>query len=140
MNAIGLSNVLNNATVGAVFGAVAGAITGSLATLGLNWWSRRQLSRKLSFEPQQKRGHRACAQIYNGHNIPLNSVCAYITIEHELSDILEPPQPWDAFVKPECRSKVQKEQLCWSFAGNPACIDIYPEDHQGLDIVEITPD
>jgi len=94
----------------------------------------------LSLEPQQKRGHRTCALIRNGHSTPLTSVYAYITIENDPKDIIEPPPGYSAYLKPSHPSKVVEDRLCWSIAGNPPCIDIAPEENQSLDIVEISSD
>lgn len=80
------------------------------------------------------------ARVCNAYDFPLTSVWAYITIIHELSDILPPPNGAKAYVVPHHHELVKEDRLCWSFAGNPAFIDIYSGEKQSLDIANFDPD
>jgi hypothetical protein len=104
-------------------------------------WRRRRLRRKLSLEPRERVGSRVTARICNGYVFPLNSVWAYITISHELSDIHPPPNGAKAYItpSPDDRNLVREDRLCWSFTGNPAVFDIYPGEKQSLDVAGFDP-
>jgi hypothetical protein len=128
MNLRDFQTPLISALLGALLALSARALAGI--------WRRCRLRWKLSLEPQERVGSRVTARICNGYAFPLNSVWAYITITHELSDILPPPNGAKAYVGPSPgdRKLVQEDRLCWSFTGNPAVIDIYPGEKQSLDV------
>ena len=46
----------------------------------------------------------------------------------------------NAFVDEGCPKIVTDDRLCWSFAGNPASIDIYAGEKQAIAIANITAD
>ena len=118
-----------------MFGAVFGALAGLVANVFAAWCRRKRLEACLKFEPQDRFGDRATARICSGYDFPLNSVWAYITITHELSDIAPPPNGFKAYVGPRCSKIVKEDRLCWSFSGNPASFNIYPGEKQSLDVV-----
>lgn len=47
-----------------------------------------------------------------------------ITINHTISDVLGRIPPIPTFITPQSYAQVDKESLCWAFAGNPPKIDI----------------
>jgi hypothetical protein len=120
--------------VSAAFGAVFGALAGLTASVLATRYRLERLHCCLDLKPQDRAGSRVTARVCNGYVFPLTSVWAYITITHELSDILPPPNGVEAYVWPHHPKLVQEDRLCWSFAGNPAFMDIYPGEKQSLDI------
>ncbi len=105
-------------------------------------WRIWRLKHCLHFEPEPGsifHSHKS-ARIYNGYIFPLHSVFAYITIVHQLSDIVSPPPGLNAFVNKGCPRIVTEDRLCWSFAGNPAHIDIYSKERQAIGIANVTAD
>src|ERR1035437_8248903 len=104
--------------IGGGAGAVMGALASLIVTFLATRWTIRKLHSGLLFEPQQgnnAHSHKS-ARIYNSYIFPLTSVYAYITINHQLSDILTPPPGVNAFVNRACPSIVKEDRLCWSFA------------------------
>ena len=107
-------------------------------------WRIWRLKHCLRFEPEPKSGTHASARIYNDYIFPLHSAFAYITIDHQSSDILVPPPGMSAFVNKDWPRIVKEDRLCWSFATksnpNPACVDIYSKERQALAIVNVNAD
>src|SRR2546426_3776563 len=121
-------------------GGLAGALVSLVVNSGIGIWRRSRLRRKMVLDPVPRVGHRASARIYNGHVFPLNNVYAYITVEHKLEDVLDPPEPYAAFISKGHLCRVNEDRLCWSSTApysNPPVIDIYPGEKQSLDIVNI---
>src|ERR1039458_8079624 len=131
---------LETTIIGATAGAVTGAVFGFIATLVTTRWRIWWLKHHLHFVAEPKSGTHASARIYNGYIFPLRSAFAYITIDHQLSDIFETPHPNNAFVNQGCPKIVKEDRLCWSFAGNPASIDIYAGEKQAIGIANVTAD
>jgi len=123
-----------------IIGAAAGAVAGFIATLATTRWRVWWLKYHLDFLAEPKSGTHAFARIYNGYIFPLHSVFVYITIDHQLSDIVETPLPNKAFVNKGCQRIVTEDRLCWSFAENPASIDIYAGEKQAIGIANVTTD
>ena len=96
-----------------------------------------KLHRSLHLEAQPLVGSRVTARVHNGYIFPLNCVYAYITISHEESDVLQPPNNFKAYVTPAHLCKVQDDRLCWSIYPNPPFVDIYPGERQALNVVNI---
>jgi hypothetical protein len=111
----------------------------SLRTFFAALYRRKRLEACLEFEPQDRFGDRVTTRICNGYDFPLNSVWAYITITHELSDIAPPPSGFKAYVGPRCSKIVKEDRLCWSFSGNPSSFNIYPGEKQSLDVAGFDP-
>jgi hypothetical protein len=122
-------------------GGLAGAVVSLIVNSLIGVWRRWRLRQKMLFQPGSRVGHRGTARVYNGHVFPLNSVYAYITIEHDLEDVLDPPDPvFAAFISKGHLGKVEEDRLCWSSTApfsNPPVIDIYAHEKQALDIVNI---
>jgi hypothetical protein len=93
----------------------------------------------LGLKTQRKNGDCVTVRVRNGWCYSLDSAYAYITIDHEESDILEPPSGFHAYVRPQYSLKVYEDRLCWSMAGNPARVDIYPFERQALDVAGFDP-
>ena len=126
-----------------LIGAGAGAAASLIVNLLLGRWRLWRLYRNLRLEPQPRTGTRATARIYNGYIYPLDSVWAYITIEHELSDVLPPPHPFEAYVTRDHLCRVCEDRLCWSAtmpSRNPPVVDIYAGERQALDIANFGQD
>jgi hypothetical protein len=127
----------------ALIGAASGAAFGALASLLVNSLSTKFRTEmydiKLQLEPQAKAGTRVTARIFNGYDYPMNHAVAYITIYHEKTDVVPPPNnSYDAFIKPPDHVKlVEEDRLCWSLDGNPHEIDIYGGERQSLDVFEV---
>jgi len=80
-------------------------------------------------------------RVYNGYIFALNGAYAYLTIDHELTDVLEPPV--SAFITPGSHTKVWEDRLCWSVttpSSNPPMVDIYPGERQSLDVANFSSD
>jgi len=126
-----------------LIGAAAGAIMGMIVNLCMNRWRLWKLHHKLEFEALSRTGTRGTARIYNNYIYGLRGAFAYITIDHNLEDILPPPPPFDAFITPEHRIHVYEDRLCWSTTmpvPNPPVVDICPGEKQSLDIVNVDTD
>jgi hypothetical protein len=123
---------LISATTGGGAGALFGFIANRLASI----WTRWKLHKKLLFISQQPIGARTSARIYNSYVLPLNSVYAYISIEHKNSDVLASPDHRVPFIRPEHLGTVREDRLCWSISPNPPCVDIYAGEKQSLDLGE----
>ena len=121
---------LISAAFGALFGGLASLVVNVLSVR----WRLERLHACLDLEPQDRVGTRVTARICNGYDFPLNSSWAYITINHELSDVLPAPNGSKAYVGPDHHKCVQEDRLCWSFSGNSAYLDIYPGEKQSLDV------
>ena len=133
---------LSTTLIGGVAGAVMGALSSLVVTFLATRWRICKLHRGLLFEPQPgstAHSHKS-ARIYNSYIFPLNSVFAYISINHQMSDIVAPPPGKNAFVNTGCPLIVNEDRLCWSFAGNPASIDIYAGEKQAIGIANVTAD
>jgi hypothetical protein len=125
----------------AITGSLAGALAGALAAFVVNllWtrWTRWRLKCGLKLVPQARVGTRACVRIHNSYIFPMNSAFAYITIDHKISDILDPPSGAKAFIMRQHECQVSEDRLCWSVTkngSNPAEVDIYPGERQSLDV------
>jgi len=62
---------------------------------------------------------------------------AYLTIQHDLDAVMEPPCHFAAFIERRHLKQIEEEKLCWSANAptrNPATIDIYAGEKQMLDI------
>ncbi len=124
-----------------LIGAAAGASAAFLVNLFSTRWSRWRLYRSLRIEPHPRIGSRACVRVYNGYISALNGAYAYLTIDHELTDVLEPPV--SAFITPGSRTRVWEDRLCWSVttpSSNPPMVDIYPGERQSLDVANFGSD
>jgi len=129
---------LFNILVGGLFGAIAGALMSLVVNFWSDWKRRKGLLRNLKLDPQPKSQCRITARVHNGYVLPLSHVYAYISVEYEPSDVMNPPCGYEAFIKPN-EPKFEEDRLCWSMAGNPAYVDIYAGEKQALDVVEIDP-
>src|ERR1017187_6430996 len=91
---------LKTALIGGAAGAVMGGVTSLVVTSLATRWRIFRLHYSLRFKPEPGsifHSHKS-ARIYNGYIFPLHSVYAYITIVHQLSDIVSPPLGVNAFV------------------------------------------
>jgi hypothetical protein len=125
-----------------LIGALAGATASLIVNLLMGSWKIWQLHRNIGFHPQPPTGTRGTVRIHNGYKYPLNNVYAYITIDHVLDDVLEPPEPFDSYISRNHLYKVQEDRLCWSSTApstNPPVLDIYAGEKQALDIVNFDP-
>jgi hypothetical protein len=124
-----------------LIGAAAGASAGFLVNLFSTRWSRWRLHRSLRIETQARIGSRASVRVYNGYIFALKGAYAYLTIDHQLGDVLDPP--FSAFVSPGSRATVWEDRLCWSVTtptSNPPMVDIYPGERQSLDVANFSGD
>jgi len=128
-------HVLISAASGAVFGALAALVVNSLAAR----FRLCMLYRKLELKGEPLVGCRVTARVFNGYIHPLNSAIAYISVDHQPSDVMTPPTNCDAFIKPTHLRKLDEDRLCWSRASNPEVIDVYAKERQSLDVFEIDP-
>ena len=125
-----------------LIGALAGATASLIVNLLMSRWRLWRLYSNIRLEPQPRTGTRGTARVHNGYIHPLNSVYAYITIEHDPADVLEPPDPFDSYIRTDHLCKVQEDRLCWSStapSSNPPELDIYAGERQALDIINIDP-
>jgi hypothetical protein len=117
------------------------ALTAGLVSLWVNWmqdWFRvRHISKKLQLEPQARVGTRATARVVNNSNYVIRQAAAYVTIQHDLDDVLAPPMHFAAFIEGNHLKTLDEDRLCWSAvapARNPPAIDIYAGEKQLLDV------
>jgi hypothetical protein len=124
-----------------LIGAAAGASAGFLVNLFSRRWSKWRLYSRLRIETQPRIGSRASVRVYNGYIFALSGAYAYLTINHELGDVLEPP--FSAFIAPDSHTTVREDRLCWSIttpSPNPPMVDIYPGERQSLDVANFSSD
>ena len=121
---------------------VSGGLAGALFSFGANsWlgkWRRYEMRRKLRFEMPVIAANRSLSiRVVNGSPFPLTCCWAYITIDHELSDVLRPPQGKSAHINDGHPLKVLEDRLCWSINPNtPPMVDILPGEWQSLQVLE----
>ena len=123
-----------------LLGAIAGGVAGLLTQFIVPGLRRHLLFVKLHFKQCSKRGTRGTARICNCYVLPLSGAVAYINVENDAEDVIEPPKHFTAFIGPGNAGKVEDDRLCWSSTApvsNPAIIDIYGGEEQALDIVDI---
>ncbi len=106
------------------------------------WW----IKLNIKLEEKELIGSRVTVRIFNDSIFPMNDAYAYITIVHEESDVLPPPDQAKSYIYPPVNSRrghlciVKEDRLCWSMAGNPASLNIYSGERQSLDIANFDPD
>ncbi len=126
--------------VGGLFGALAGALASLWVNTVQDWWRVRRVSRTLRLAPQSRAGSRVTARVINDSNYPVRGAVAYITVRHELEDVLRPPLHFAAYISPAHLTRLTEDRLCWSATSpvrNPASIDIYAGEHQCLDLMDL---
>jgi hypothetical protein len=126
-----------------LIGATAGAVAGFLVSVLTSRWKLWRLHHNLQLEQQQTPGNHVSARVHNGYITSLNAAYAYITIDHEIRDILNPPGGEGAFISKDCPCIVREDRLCWSVTApdsNPPKVDIYPGERQSLCICNLGPD
>jgi hypothetical protein len=127
-----------------VTAALIGALAGGLASLSVNefrdWWRIKRTTSQLSFRPERRAGSRATARVKNDSNYALHNAVAYVTINHDMQDLLPPPKHFAAFIKKgKHERKLQEDRLCWSVAApdrNPISVNVLPGEWQLLDIAD----
>lgn len=121
-----------------------GALAGGLVSFWVNTLQEssrvRRISRKLRLETQPRVGTRVTARVVNDSNCLIRSAVAYLTIQHELPDVIAPPKHFTAFIDPERHLKhLEEDRVCWSAVAptrNPALLDIYAGEKQLLDVAD----
>jgi hypothetical protein len=119
-------------TAGTLSGALAGAVVSFTLNTAYPWFRVRWIASRITFVAENRVGHRVTGRVRNRTGYVLRGAVAYVTIDHELNDIAEPTGT--AFTNPRTPKKVTEDRLCWSLAGNPVSVDIYPDEAQSLDI------
>ena len=121
-----------------IIGLLAGVV-GSFIGFHL-WpaWRRRSIRRRLAAEPEAKikTGNFGC-RIANGSSYTMGKVVAYITIDHEAADILDPPADQSAHHSSHNPAILREAQLCWAVqegGQNPMRVDIYAGERQPLPV------
>ena len=139
-----MPNTLSVALISVITGAIAGAFMSLYVNIWHNRWQIRYLTRNISILLREKTGSGASIGIINNSIFPIRATWAYITIEHEIDDILKPPGSNEAFIVPKGHEVIVKEdRLCWAVKtsqGNPPVVDIYPGEQQILSIANIEAD
>ena len=90
--------------------------------------------------PQPRAGSRVTARVINDSAYPVRGAIAYITVQHELEDVLPPPLHFASYISPVHMKRVEEDRLCWSATSpvrNPVSIDIYSGEHQCLDVLDL---
>jgi hypothetical protein len=132
---------MGDASSGGVWiGAISGGLAGAVVTLctqrvleAARIW---RLSRALSVTPETIPD--ACrVRVSNLGVQTIEDAIAYISLTYDPhADILDGP----AFIGPSHRVELRDDRLCWAIAApdpNPFRINIYPGEHQALDIVRM---
>jgi hypothetical protein len=122
-----------------VCGALAGGVMSLLVNEFREFWRLKRASGALTLEPQGRAGSRVTARVKNGSNYCIERATAYVTVHHDLDDILAPPLHFRAFIWPAHRRKLQEDRLCWSATmpeRNPMCVDVFPGEGQLLDLAD----
>jgi len=121
-------------------GGLAGALFSFAANSWLAWWRRRRLHRKLKFEMSDVHQNALTLRVHNGYVLPLTSCWAYITLEYDLSDVVNPPPGRSSHIDAERPHPLQEDRLCWSMQPNtPPSVDIYAGESQSLQVLELDP-
>jgi hypothetical protein len=122
---------------------LAGALAGGLVSLLVNEFRDslriKRATNGLRLQPEGRAGTRVTARVKNDSNYCIDRATAYVTIHHELDDILSPPLHFAAFIGPYYRKTLQEDRLCWSVTKperNPMSVDIYPGESQLLDLAD----
>jgi hypothetical protein len=124
----------------ALIGALFGALAGLLVNIVMTKWRFWRLYWKLDLKPDRRVGPYARGKVVNDYIYPIHSAYAYITINHEDDDIIDPPSGLRAYIRRDRLTHVSEDRLCWAMAApvdNPAAIDILPGEHQTLHILRI---
>jgi hypothetical protein len=122
-------------------GGLAGAFFGLAANSWLGCWRRAQLHRKLEFERPALHQGTLTLRVRNGYVLPLTSCWAYLTLEFDPSNIVNPPADRSAHIDVNRPLSIREDRLCWSVnPDNPPKVDIYAGESQSLQVLELDPD
>jgi len=98
--------------------ALVGALAGGLMSLLVNefrgFWRLKRTTAGLSLKPVGRAGSRVTARVKNDSSCCVERATAYITVHHDLDDVLPPTMHFAAFISPRHRRKLQEDRLCWS--------------------------
>lgn len=123
----------------ALIGALAGGLMSLLVNEFRDGWRLKRASDGLSLKPEGRTGSRVAARVRNESHYCVERATAYITVHHDLDDILPPPMHFTAFIWPNHMRKLQEDHLCWSVTmpeRNPMSVDIFPGEGQLLDLAD----
>jgi hypothetical protein len=128
-----------------VTAAIIGALSGALASLLVNelrdWFRVWRATKGIRLKPQGRAGSRVTARVTSKRMV--HGAVAYITLHHDLEDVIAPPKHFSAFISLAHRKKLQEDRLCWSVAApsrNPASADIFAGEWQLLDVADFGED
>jgi hypothetical protein len=122
-----------------ICGALAGGITSLLVNEFRDGLRLKRATSGLSLKAERRAGSRVTARVRNESNYCIERATAYVTVHHDLEDVLSPPLHFAAFVSPKHMRKVQEDRLCWSVTmpdRNPMCVDIFSGEWQSLDVAD----
>lgn len=129
--------------MGGLLGAVAGAFTGALLSFWLNtvqdWLKIRRVSSKIRLVPESRVGSRVTARVVNDSNYTVRNAIAYVSVCHDLEEVMAPPLHFTAHINPDHLKLLKEDRLCWSATSpvrSPVSIDIYSGESQCLDIAD----
>ncbi|HEV2208579.1 MAG TPA: hypothetical protein VG167_07370 [Verrucomicrobiae bacterium] len=132
---------------------LSGGLAGALFSFGANsWlglWRRRQMHRRLRIELPELQRRTLTVRVRNGHVFPLTGCSACITLDHALTDVVQPRYDLrshgieeGAHITDKQPLSLSEGKLCWSLGWNATAptVDIYPGERKTLEILEIASD
>jgi hypothetical protein len=122
---------LVSAFIATAFGII-GSFIGFACWPALRRWSLR---RNLNVMPTQTIPNELWCRVANGSSFTLGKALVYVTINHQLDEIRDPPGGQEAFIHLGRRAPVDQCQVCWAVqedGKNPLKIDVYAREHQPL--------
>lgn len=128
--------MLQQSLVNAGIGLLAGVIGSFIGFACWPWLRRWRIMRGLHVvsEPYSGTGGIWC-RVVNGSPFSMGKAIAYISIDHKVDDMLDPPAGRDAFNKRQDGVILREGQVCWGVqegGTNPMRVDIYSGEEQPL--------
>jgi hypothetical protein len=100
------------------------------------WLRRRRIRKDLRVVAEPYTGTEGFwCRVVNGSPFSMGKAVAYMTIDHKVEDMLDPPARRDAYLNPKNGFILREGQLCWGVQEggvNPMRVDIYSGEKQPL--------
>jgi hypothetical protein len=135
-DAIKATYMLEQTLVNAGIGLLTGIIGSFIGFACWPWLRRCRIRRGLRVMPEPFAGTGGIwCRVANGSPFTMGKAIAYISIDHQLEDMMDPPQGRDAYNKRQDGVFLREGQLCWAVQEggvNPMRVDIYSGEQQPL--------
>src|SRR5438105_2527852 len=107
--------MLEQALLNAAIGLFTGIIGSFIGFACWPWLRRRRIWKDLRVVPEPWAGTGGFwCRVVNGSPFSMGKAVAYITIDHQLDDMLDPPTGRDAYNKKQDKVILREGQLCWA--------------------------